>query len=121
MGDFMGKLPSRSWLEALVLPIEEAAMMTTAVRGLAGLTTVLGPLQAILIGQAPHRRDMTKLTLHGRFGSGSLAAAVLLVATVVIAMRCGETERIDDVLGDVSAGVYACTRYTAPILEEIRS
>jgi hypothetical protein len=87
-------LPRRSWLEALGLPIEEVAMTTTAVRWLAGLTTVLVLLQAILVGQALYLGDMTKLALHGWLGSGSFATAVLLVAAVFIAMRRGEIGQI---------------------------
>lgn len=73
--------------------------MTTAVRWISGITAALVLVQAMLIGQALYVNGMTTVALHGWLGSGSFAAAIMLVVLTLVAVRRKEVSRLTLGLG----------------------
>jgi hypothetical protein len=73
--------------------------MTTAVRWISGITAALVLVQAMLIGQALYVNGMTTVALHGWLGSGSFAAAIMLVVLTLVAVQRKEVSRLTLGLG----------------------
>ena len=73
--------------------------MVSVVRWVAGITTVLVLIQAMLIGQSLFLSDPGKQALHGWVGNVAFVAAIVLTVVAVLGARRGELPAVAIALG----------------------